>query len=484
MSEMWRHGWRRLVLAGTLFVVAACGSRVSDEQRLAALGGAPSAVGSSATSAAEGGLSDDGASASGAGGTSSAGATASTLAGAGATAPRVAAAGGNEAAATAAHSADNGGATEVGVTGDTLTVGNVSTLSGPVPGLFAGAVIGTQAWAAYQNSVGGIGGRRIKIEVRDDQFDSGQNRAATQDLIPKVFAFVGSFSLYDDSGLPAMESAKVPDLQVPLTVGLQRSPVNFSVNPVAHGAYTGAWNAMKAKYPDSIQFAGGIYSDIPAAKDNFLNTRHAAETVGYKWVYTRGYQATETDFTADVVRMRQAGVRFFFTSGDVKTVARIAKTMQQQNFHPDVFMAFTAYDSTFFTLAGSAADGITILASNAMYMGEDASSIPEVALMDRWINKVKPGYKPDLFAAYGWTEGRLFAKAMEGVGPKATRAALFAALKKIDAWDSYGLLAPVGVASKRPTVCWIFMRIRNGKFERFESPAPKFRCDNSTFVNR
>ena len=56
--------------------------------------------------------------------------------------------------------------------------------------------------------------------------------------------------------------------------------------------------ATKTKH--SIQFAGGIYSDIPAAKDNFLNTRHAAETVGYKWVYTRGYQATETDFTADL----------------------------------------------------------------------------------------------------------------------------------------------------------------------------------------
>jgi hypothetical protein len=71
---------------------------------------------------------------------------------------------------------------------------------------------------------------------------------------------------------------------------------------------------------------------------------------------------------------------------------------------------------------------------------------------------------------------------MEDAGPKPTRANVFAALQKIDTWDGHGVLSPAGPASKRPAVCFIFIRVNGGKFERFESPPPKFRCENSQFV--
>ncbi|MCU1486141.1 MAG: hypothetical protein JWN67_2887, partial [Actinomycetia bacterium] len=44
----------------------------------------------------------------------------------------------------------------MGVTANQVTLGNVSTLSGPVPGLFQGAIVGAQAIVAYQNSQGGL----------------------------------------------------------------------------------------------------------------------------------------------------------------------------------------------------------------------------------------------------------------------------------------------------------------------------------------
>src|SRR5205823_11626604 len=86
-------------------------------------------------------------------------------------APAIGASTGVDRAASAAPAGGNGGATDVGVTGESITLGNVSTLSGPIPGLFQGAVLGAQAFAAYANSQGGVFGRRLKVEVRDDQFD-------------------------------------------------------------------------------------------------------------------------------------------------------------------------------------------------------------------------------------------------------------------------------------------------------------------------
>jgi ABC-type branched-subunit amino acid transport system substrate-binding protein len=466
-----RRTWRKVALWSVLLVaVAACGARVSDDQRLAALGNGTASGGSGGTGSGTSG--GHGAGLGAGEGDGSGGGTSTTVANQGGP-------------STTAFSGDNGGATDIGITGDTITVGNVATLSGPVPGLFQGAVIGTQAWVAYQNSIGGIAGRKIKLEIRDDQFDTGQNRAATIDLMSKVFAFVGSFSLYDDAAVKQMEEAGMPDLQIPLTTGLQESPINISVNPVKRGTSTGPWNGLKAKFPDAIEHVGGLYGDVPAAKDSFLNNQYVAEQLGYKFIYVRGFQPTETDFTADVVRMRQAGVKFFFTNGDVKSVARMAKAMAGQGFKPDAFVVFgPAYDATFIPLAGEAAEGVINLNTQAMYLGEDAPHIPEIALMNQWLQKVKPGYKPDLFAAYGWGHGRLFAKAMEAVGPKPTRPTLMAALRKINEWDGYGLFAPAGPATKRPAVCWIFVRVANGKFERWDSPPPKFRCDNATFVLR
>ena len=467
-----RRSWRTVALwLVPLAIVAACGARVSDEQRLAATGVGAGSSGEVAATAA--------------GGTGDSSGLAAVPGGDGGSGEASIAVAGDSGPTTTAFSGDNGGATDVGVTGDTITVGNVSTLSGPVPGLFQGAAIGAQAWVAYQNSVGGIAGRKIKLEIRDDQFDTGQNRAATIDLIGKTFAFVGSFSLYDDAAAKQMEEAGIPDIQLPLTTGLQESPINVSVNPVKRGAPSGPWNAMKDKFPDARAAVGGLYGDVPAAKDNFINNKHASETVGYNWVYERGFQPTETDFTADVVRMRQAGVKFFFTNGDVKSVARMAKAMAGQGFKPDVFLVQgPAYDATFIPLAGAAAEGVINIGTQSMYLGEDASFIPEIALMNQWLQKVKPGYKPDLFAAYGWGHGRLFAKGMESVGPKPTRPALLAALRKINEWDGYGLFSPAGPGPKRPAVCWIFEIVKNGKFERWESPPPNFRCDNTTFVYR
>jgi ABC-type branched-subunit amino acid transport system substrate-binding protein len=380
---------------------------------------------------------------------------------------------------------DNGGATDIGITGTELRVGTIATLSGPVPGLFAGAVTGTQAWAAYQNSLGGIHGRKIKVDVRDDQFDTGQNRAQTIDAIGKDFALVGSFSLYDDAAVHEIERGNVTDIQIPLTTGLQQSPNNFAINPVRRGTPTGPWNLLKQKFPTAVAKVGAVYPDIASAKDSYENNRAAMQALGYTFVYQRAYQATETDFTADVVRMRSARVQFFFTNGDVKTAARLAKAMAAQNLKPAAFVVFgTAYDAQFPALAGAAGEGVLNVGGQAMYLGEDAPFNPEVRLFLEWLHRVKPGYTPDLFAAYGWGSGRLFAKAAQDAGPKLTRARLLAAMRTTDDWNGYGLFPSAGPASKRPATCFILEVVHNGKFERWNSPPPGFNCAGSTFFTR
>ncbi len=59
-----------------------------------------------------------------------------------------------------------------GLTANSVNVGNVSILS---YGLFKGAPVGTQAYADYVNSTGGINGRKIVVDSSNDQFQGSPN---------------------------------------------------------------------------------------------------------------------------------------------------------------------------------------------------------------------------------------------------------------------------------------------------------------------
>jgi ABC-type branched-subunit amino acid transport system substrate-binding protein len=374
----------------------------------------------------------------------------------------------------------NGGATDTGVTASTIALGNVSTLTGPVPGLFKGAVVGAQAVVAYENSLGGLWGRKFKLDARDDQFDTGQNRTQTIDLIGKTFAMLGSFSLYDDAAAQQLTAANIPDFSHALGDARLAVPTNFSIQASAKGGTLGPFNYFKQRNPGVITKVGSIESDIPSAKKLHDGYRRAGESVGYKWLYDRAIGSTETDFTSDVVRMRDEGVKMvYLISVDDATAGRFAKAMKSQNFKPEVFLVGgSGYDADVITKAGDAAEGMLVASSTALYGGEDASVVPEVALMDKWVQKVNPGFTPDIFSAYAWAAGRMMFEAMENVGPKPTRAAINAEIKRMGSYDDHGLFAPSNPGAKGPASCWILLKVIGGKYTRTDSPKTGFRCDD------
>ena len=471
-----------LVLVVLALVASACGARVSEEQRAAAVGsgatGGPTASGTGGDGGALG-VQDPG-TASGGGEVAGAGDGGSTATGGGGDS-------GGGATATTLPPGGNGGATDVGVTADQITVGNIATLSGPVPGLFQGATIGAQAFAAYINSQGGINGRKLKVIVRDDQFDSGQNRAQAQDLSKQVLAMLGSFSTFDDAGQAELEKAGVPDVGYALSEGRRSSAINFSPQPAKSGTFrTGGFLYYAKKFPEAVKKMATLYGDVPASKGPALDSMAAARSVGWDFVYDRAYQPTETDFTADVVRMRQAGVRgFYSTSLDGKTAARLVKAIKQQGLQLD-FIGFGAsgYDNAMIALGGEAVEGVFVDQQLALYQGQDSGTVPEVGVMNQWMQKVKPGYVPDLFAAFAWASGRILEQALKAAGPQLTRKSLLAALQKIDKFDANGLMPESGPASKRQPTCDLFMQVKGGKYARLDPAGRGFICGGTIFTNR
>ena len=477
----------------SVLTMTACGLRVDDSLRqqaaAAQLGGGGGAGLSADGTPLEGGTdaalgADAGTGGAGTGTTGSTdaatGATGSTGGGSGGSGGS----GGGGSAGAPAPAGGNGGATDVGVTATQITVGTVADLSGPVPGLFQGAVIGTQAYIAKVNSEGGVFGRKIKVAVGDGQLDCGENRAQHESLSKKVFAFVGSFSLNDDCGTEAIAAKGIPDVHNALGQKTLQSKNNFSVQPLPPGWRTGPLEYFKKKFPDRWTKIGSIYANVGGASATWLNgTKPAIESTGGKVLYDRGFGPTDTDFTADIVRMRNDGVQLIYISAsDAPTFARIVKAAKQQNVDWPIIAGGIAYDEGFLKQVG--ADGEGVLGDqlySQFFNADDAAAIPAVKEFQTWTGRVAPGKKRDLFAAFGWASAQLFVDALKKAGPEADRATLIAELKKVTKFDAAGLLAPSGPGNKQPPTCYVLNTVKGGKWVRVDTPPNAYRCDGGFF---
>lgn len=484
-----------VLLTGVL--LAGCGTQVDPEIRRQAAdallsGGGGSAGAGSSTgqevgedgALAEDGTLVDGDSAAGAGGTATSGGSTGAAAGPDAAAGGASDAGGQVGAP--APAGGNGGATDVGVTANEITVATVASLSGPIPGLFEGAVNGTNAYVKYVNSQGGVHGRKLKIVIGDDQNECGANQNRYRDLSPKVFAFVGGFSVFDECTSRVMKpQPEVPMVQYALSAEANKMPNLFSPQASVPGYATGPFEYWNTKYGDKTKKVGTVYSQNAAAAESHRAISAAAKSAGWNFIYERGAASTEQDFTADIVRMRQDGVEIvFLMATTAQNAARIKRAADSQSYKP-IWVVQVAYDQSFITFMGGpeGAEGVEGANLFSLYFGADeAKRIPEVALYQQWMKRNNPKANLDVFSMYGWTSAKLFVQALRDAGPKATRAGLMQSLKKVQKYDADGMLAPSSPAAKKPATCYVLWQIRSGKYVRVDTPATGYRCDG-TFYN-
>ncbi|MER3453229.1 MAG: hypothetical protein C4344_06240 [Acidimicrobiia bacterium] len=354
-----------------------------------------------------------------------------------------------------------------------------------MPGLFRGALIGTQAFMAYQNSQGGLFGRRIRVLPADDALDSGKNRAGHLQLKDQVLAFVGSFSVNDDGGIGVLRDCGCPDIGAALTRAHADLPNSFSPQPLKRGWRTGGLRWFKQKYPkEVIEHVAQFVAAVQSAREIAADQRRVMESLGYRIVYSREVQPNETNFTGDVIQMRNRGVRMLVFQGDIGNMARLATAMYQQNFKVDLpHWGNAIYDSNLFKLAPKEAfEGSMLDQVYALFLGEDAGSVPEVALFNQWMKKVDPNQPVDLFSMYGWISARLFVETAQKVGPQLTRAKLLQALRDTGTWNANGMVAPVNIGQKRPADCGFIFTVRDGRFVRVHPTDKPFDCSLGGFM--
>ncbi len=374
-----------------------------------------------------------------------------------------------------------------GVTPTSVTIGNVTT---ELADLFTGALVGTEAYAAYVNSQGGVNGRKIVVSGADDQFQGALNKQEVQRVVQSDLANVGGLSLEDSFSEPLIAANPgFPDVTASLDPATEKLPNNFSPLPASNGWPTGPLLYFKQKYPRQIAHTATIIANLPSTELAWANEKNAMQHLGYKVLYDPALPAGTADFTAQVVAMKDAGVQILFLEQEPQNYASaIFRDLGQQNFHPVVVLGAPSYNSQLIGNAGGpdAVNGAYLEQAASLYLGEDSPLIPTVTTFNTWVHRISPGFTPDFFTLAGWLCGELFVDALRHAGTYPSRGSLLQALRKITAFDSGGIVPVSDPAGKVPVTCYLLGQVAKGKFQRLDDPpvtgpTKGFRCDGTYY---
>ncbi len=452
-------------------IAASCGGRFNDEQKKALRAGA---AGSSQLASDNNVSAGDPSATGDAGGATVTTTAASTGGASGGTGGGAAT--GTGGASTAAG-CTGGGASDVGITDTTVAIGNVSIMSGPVPGFGRTSQGAVQAYVNYVNSQGGVCGRKLQLSNSDDRFDSGANRSETEKLKAKVFAFVGGLSVVDDGGAAVLQGTDVPDIGLSLSDARIKMANNFSPNPIdlADGG-NGSLNALNY-YKSSLGATTGavIWPGQPIARAHAQGYVKDMQRAGLNVVYQAEVSVTETNYSGHAAQIQQKKADVLLTTLELSGMAALAKALKQQGYQPKVAAyGAQAYGQPFIDRARDAAEGTTLHIAHDIF--ENRANNKAVDTFMKWFGQAAPGVQPDFFAVLAWASTDLFVQALKAAGPKPTRATVLAELKKITNFNADGLMAPIDPAGKHWAKCFLIVKVVNQKWQRVEPASTGFHC--------
>ncbi|WP_395690883.1 ABC transporter substrate-binding protein [Nocardioides sp.] len=464
-----------LVGAVLALLLAACGSQL-DPDTVARAGGTTGtgdggavAAGDPAAAGPDGSVPDaaGGTTSTGRGGTTTGGSAATTGGTSGGTGGGAATGGTGANAAAGATKAGScaGFKDQTGITDKTIVIGNSSDVSGPVPGLFEASQDAVRAYVAYFNATSDICGRKLELKTYDSRTDAAADQQAYTQACDDTFAMVGSMSAFDSGGASTAQGCGLPDLRsAAVTADRQACTTCFGAQSTIADEFQNAVpDFVKKNHPDAAAHAAMLYINAGAAAENGKTQVAAMTKRGMHFDYVQGIDISEFNYAPYVQQMKDKGVQYVQMIGATAQFVRLAQAMQQQGFHPEVFMLDpTAYTRDFVQSGGTAVEGTTLFINFTPF--EEASSNKELQLYLSWLQQVKPGAEPSFFGLFSWSAARLFVQRATALGGGLSRQSLVADLSKVDDWTANGLHSPQHVGPKHTGECWRFISLQHGRW--------------------
>lgn len=308
---------------------------------------------------------------------------------------------------------------------DTIKLGLVGPMTGPLAPYGEGVRDGATLAVEQANAQGGVLGKKIELIVLDNQADGTQTANAVTRLIQrdKIVGLIGPvISATTSVAAPIMQRYGIPMI-TPTATAVDITLVGDFVFRVCFiDSYQGM-AAVNYVHKKGIKKAAVLYKVGDAYSEGLRDVFVDAFTRLGGQVIDLGYNLGDTDFSAQLSRMKSFGAEAVycpFYYEDAVLVTRQAKAM---DFHP-LFVGTDGWDAQeLLDQAGDAALGAVM---TTHYSPTDSRPIVQQYLKDF---QERFGHFPIVLAALGYDATRLMIDAIARAGstdPKAIRDAIAA----------------------------------------------------------
>jgi ABC-type branched-subunit amino acid transport system substrate-binding protein len=330
----------------------------------------------------------------------------------------------------------NGGATDIGVTADSIKLGGIFFNGSWLDRYVQVAEQAARAYFRYVNDQGGIYGRKINYISCDTAATADGTQSCGRKLgdSEKVFAFGPSMDVYSNvlneyitqRQIPAVGSMAyyLEDVRNPYVFPTQLSSMELA-------ALIGTFSAQKL----GVKTVGVLWLKDFVGADCLDQIRKTGQKLGYQVVVEANSATTEDDMTPQVIKMRTANPSpdavLFCT--DAVNQTKFMQAAARQNWAPAKgwVAAYAAIDDVPKAI-GPTAKGMWTL-TTFDYFGSDT---PGVQLYRRITNFYYPSMFHHYFTQATYTGAVALVEAMKLAGPNLTRAKLLDALRSMRNFDA------------------------------------------------
>ncbi len=358
-------------------------------------------------------------------------------------------------------------ASDVGVTKDSILLGNTIPLSGPAAayGTIAKAM---DAYFKYTNDQGGVNGRKITFKYLDDSYNPAQTVPLTKQLVEQdqVFAMVGGLGTQDQTSVrDYLNSKKVP--QVFVFTGATTFSAEFKKYP-----YTSGWQPVYQG--EALIYAQYLLKNAPNAKvgviyqnDDYGQDYLAGliKGLGDKQSMIVDKESNEVgapDLTSQILKLKASGADTLFVFETPSPAIKSIVTAFKVGWKPTIYLNSVAAPLPYVQAAARAAgdpkavDGILTVSYLKDPIDPAQASDKGVQLYKQVMAKYYPeGKAEDTFNFAGMGAAWSTVDVLKKAGSNLTRKSLLDAINSMNEPDNpflYGGITAKNTSSDHYTI--------------------------------
>lgn len=366
---------------------------------------------------------------------------------------------------------ENGGPVasgERGVTDTEIVLGTHTDLSGAIAILGVDGANGARMRFDEVNEAGGIHGRQIRFIVEDSQYQVPKAIQAANKLINRdnVFAIVMAIGTPTNNAVLTQQmEAGVPNI-FPITGARSMVEPFHRLQFHARGIY---YDEIRAAVKYFVETQGKttpcvVYQDTDYGQETYEGALDQVTAMGMELAAVSAHRPTESEFTAAILRLRNAGCDLVLMGTVVRDTILVLETARKMGWEDVAWVGNNAaYNQAVADQESGAGEGYYAFVHMGMIYRDDPPSQAVADWWDRYVDKF--GRAPEYVAFETYRNADIIVEALERAGRDLTIDKFVEALESIDDYeDIFGYKVSFGPDKHKGVSESTLSQIQNGRW--------------------